>query len=88
MVYVQISLLIHMGDEFTTEDFCTVICDEFFYAGISRENVVRHLLKLLWYVYPKLSTTRLHTLMKVLQPNAQVNRCSLVLSPLNCMVQK
>ncbi|XP_054274754.1 negative elongation factor B-like isoform X1 [Macrosteles quadrilineatus] len=72
-LHFLISLLIHMGDEFSTEDFCTVIFDEFFYAGISRENVVRHMLKLLWYVYPKLSSTRLHAIMKVLQPNAQHN---------------
>lgn len=72
-LHFLVSLLIHMGDEFTAEDFCTVIFDEFFYAGLARENVIRHVLKLLWYVYPKLPTARLHTLIKVLQPTSQHN---------------
>lgn len=61
-----------MGDEFAAEDFCTVIFDEFFYAGITKENVTRHILKLLWYIYPKLPQARLYTLMKSLTPTSQV----------------
>lgn len=72
-LHFLVSLLIHMADEFAAEDFCTVIFDEFFYAGLSRENVIRHVLKLLWYVYPKLPSARLHTLIKVLQPTSQHN---------------
>lgn len=62
-----------MGEEFVAEDFCTVVFDEFFYAGLTRDNVTRHLLKLLWYVYPKLPASRLHTLVKALQPSSQVS---------------
>lgn len=62
-----------MGEEFVAEDFCTVVFDEFFYAGLTRDNVTRHLLKLLWYVYPKLPDSRLHTLVKALQPPTQVS---------------
>ncbi|XP_039279507.1 negative elongation factor B isoform X2 [Nilaparvata lugens] len=75
-LHFLVSLLIHMGDEFAAEDFCTVIFDEFFCAGLASglaENVIRHVLKLLWYVYPKLPPARLHTLIKVLQPNSQHN---------------
>jgi hypothetical protein len=61
-----------MTEEFTAEDFCTVIFDEFFFAGIARENVIRHLLKLLWYTHAKLPAGRLETLVKALQPSAQV----------------
>lgn len=61
-----------MADEFATEDFCTVVFDEFFYAGITRENVTRHVLKLLWYVWPKLPQARLYTLMKVVSSTSQV----------------
>lgn len=70
---MQVSLLIHMNDEFSAEDFCTVIFDEFFFAGLARDNVPKHLLKLLWYIYPKLPTVRLQTLVKALQPTSQVN---------------
>jgi hypothetical protein len=61
-----------MNDEFSAEDFCTVIFDEFFFAGLARDNVPKHLLKLLWYIYPKLPTVRLQTLVKALQPTSQV----------------
>lgn len=72
-LHFLVSLLVHMGEEFTAEDFCTVVFDEFFYAGLTRDNVTRHLLKLLWYVYPKLPASRLHTLVKALQPSTQQN---------------
>ncbi|KAF4528434.1 hypothetical protein B566_EDAN013439 [Ephemera danica] len=65
-----VALLIPMAEEFTAEDFCTVIFDEFFFAGIARENVMRHLLKLLWYTHSKLPAVRLDTLVKALQPTS------------------
>jgi negative elongation factor B len=71
-LFVQVSLLIHINDEFSAEDFCTVIFDEFFFAGLTRDNVPKHLLKLLWYIYPKLPAVRLQTLVKALQPTSQV----------------
>lgn len=37
-----------MAEEFTTEDFCTTLFDEFLFAGLTRDNVTRHMLKLLW----------------------------------------
>ncbi|RZC33458.1 negative elongation factor B [Asbolus verrucosus] len=66
-----VSFLIHNPEEFQAEDFCTALFDEFFFAGLSRDNVTRHLLKLLWYVHSRLPTSRLHTLMKALQPTHQ-----------------
>ncbi|XP_063244887.1 negative elongation factor B isoform X2 [Bacillus rossius redtenbacheri] len=68
-----VSLLIHSSDEFSAEDFCTIVFDEFFSAGLGRDNVPKHLLKLLWYIYPKLPHSRLHMLMKALQPTAMHN---------------
>lgn len=61
-----------MSDEFSNESFCTVIFDEFLLAGLGRDNVTRHLLKLLWYIHSKLPATRLHSLLKALQPTSQV----------------
>ncbi|XP_060534629.1 negative elongation factor B isoform X2 [Cylas formicarius] len=63
--------LINNGDEFQAEDFCTALFDEFFSAGLHRDNVIRHLLKLLWYVHYKLPASRLHALLKSLQPTHQ-----------------
>lgn len=60
-----------MPEEFAAADFCTGLFDEFFFAGLTRDNVIRHLLKLLWYIHPKLPTVRLQTLMKALAPTQQ-----------------
>lgn len=74
MIKFQVLLLVlNMADEFTNESFCTVIFDEFFLAGMAKDSVTRHLLKLLWWVHPKLPTARLHTLVKSLEPTSQVN---------------
>jgi len=67
-LHLLVSNLIPMAEDFAAEDFCTVIFDEFFLTGMSRDNVSRHLLKLMWYVNAKLPPNRLHTLMKVLEP--------------------
>lgn len=60
-----------MPEEFSAADFCTGLFDEFFFAGLTRDNVTRHLLKLLWYIHPKLPAVRLGTLTKALQPTTQ-----------------
>jgi negative elongation factor B len=60
-----------MADEFSNEMFCTVVFDEFFFTAIAKENVVRHMTKLVWYIHHKLPAGRLDTLMKALQPNLQ-----------------
>ncbi|KAL1517067.1 hypothetical protein ABEB36_000880 [Hypothenemus hampei] len=66
-----VHLLINNPDEFQAEDFCTALFDEFFSAGLQRDNVTRHLLKLLWYVHHKLPASRLHTLLKTVAPTQQ-----------------
>lgn len=62
-----------MAEEFVHEEFCTGLFDEFLFAGLTRDNVTRHMLKLLWYIHMKLPPGRLTTLMKALQPTAQHN---------------
>jgi len=61
--------LIGMKEEFEAEDFCTAVFDEFFFTCINIDNVVRHLMRLLWWVHPRLSPARLDTLMKVAEPS-------------------
>ena len=58
--------LIGMKDEFEAEDFCTAVFDEFFFTCINVDNVVRHLMRLLWWTHAKLSQARLDTLLKVM----------------------
>lgn len=62
-----------MVEEFVNEEFCTGLFDEFLFAGLTRDNVTRHMLKLMWYIHARLPSARLSTLMKALQPNAQHN---------------
>lgn len=59
-----IAYLIHMVDEFSNEDFCTGLFDGFLFVGLTRDNVTKHILKLLWYVHGKMPQHRLKTLMK------------------------
>ena len=59
-----------MKDEFEAEDFCTVVFDEFFFSIIGSDNVIRHLLRLLWYVFSKISPTRMENLLKLTEPSA------------------
>lgn len=68
-----VALLIPMAEEFVNEEFCTGLFDEFLFAGLTRDNVTRHMLKLLWYIHMKLPPGRLSTLMKALQPTATHN---------------
>ncbi|CAH0546823.1 unnamed protein product [Brassicogethes aeneus] len=70
-LHSMVALLIHNLDEFQAADFCTALFDEFFFAGLTRDNVIKHLQKLLWYVHTKLPVSRLQTLMKALQPTHQ-----------------
>ena len=49
----QVTLLIGMCDELATEDFCTVIFDEFFFTALAKESVVQQLGKLLWHTHAK-----------------------------------
>merc|ERR1719511_646111 len=72
-LHCLITELIRMRDEFDAEDFCTVIFDEFFFTLLGSDNVIRHLLRLLWFVHAKISnSTRLDNLMKLTEPMSGV----------------
>jgi len=72
-LHCLITELIKMRDEFDAEDFCTVIFDEFFFTLLGSDNVIRHLLRLLWFVHSKISnSTRLDNLMKLTEPMSGV----------------
>lgn len=71
-LHCLITNLIQMREDFDAEDFCTVVFDEFFFTLISSDNIVRHLMRLLWFVHTKVSSTRLDNLMKLTEPSAAV----------------
>nr|CAG4635344.1 EOG090X0363 [Artemia franciscana] len=72
-LHTLVGALISFGDEFVNEDFCTVVFDEFFSTAIARENVCRHVLKLVWYVYPKLPVQRVGNLLKAMTLTLTIN---------------
>ncbi|BFZ20311.1 hypothetical protein BsWGS_23350 [Bradybaena similaris] len=58
------SYLIHMKDDFQHDDFCIAVLDDFFMPAVSREHVLRHLLRLLTYVHHRLPRHRLESAME------------------------
>ncbi|UYV82826.1 NELFB [Cordylochernes scorpioides] len=70
-LHTLVGLLIPMADEFATEDFCTVVFDEFFFVGL-HENALCHCIKLLYHIFPKLPPSRLEVVMKQIEPIAKV----------------
>lgn len=69
-LHTLVSLLIGMNEDFSAEDFSTVIFDEYLCPGLPQENVTRHLLRLVFNVCHKLGAARLESVMKTLQPSS------------------
>lgn len=59
-----VSYLAAMGDSFANLDFCEIVFDKFFLPFLSRENVVRHLLRLVWWIHPKVIGSTVSRIMK------------------------
>lgn len=70
-LHYLISYLIPFGDDFTSEEFCTAVFDDFLLPAISNENTVKHLLRLLWHVHRSLTAQRLETIMEAVQPDKE-----------------
>ncbi|XP_031807785.1 negative elongation factor B isoform X2 [Sarcophilus harrisii] len=61
-----------LADEFAVEEFCTSLFDGFFLTCLSRkENVHRHVLRLLIHLHHKVAPTKLESLQKTLEPTSQ-----------------
>ncbi|PIK62052.1 putative negative elongation factor B [Apostichopus japonicus] len=48
------SQLIGMSDDFSSEEFCSLVFDSFLLKSVTRENVARHTLRLVEYIFQKL----------------------------------
>ncbi|ESO90747.1 hypothetical protein LOTGIDRAFT_227518 [Lottia gigantea] len=72
-----ISYLIQMPEEFAYEDFTSVVLDDFLLPAVSRESVLRHLLRVLWYVHHKISPVRLDRVMTTIKPSNEQSEASL-----------
>lgn len=64
-----VSHLISMAEEFTSDEFREVIFTHFFMPGLSKHNVLRHMLRLLYYIHPRIPKEKLKAMLEVLKPN-------------------
>ncbi|XP_006163369.2 LOW QUALITY PROTEIN: negative elongation factor B [Tupaia chinensis] len=61
-----------LADEFSLEDFCSSLFDGFLLTASPRkENVHRHLLRLLLHLHPRVAPSKLEALQKALEPTGQ-----------------
>lgn len=66
-----VSYLAGTADSFSSATFCTAVFDEFFLPNVSRESVLRHLLRLLCLVFHRVAPPRMAELMALLAPTPQ-----------------
>ncbi|XP_002735387.1 negative elongation factor B-like [Saccoglossus kowalevskii] len=62
-------------DEFSSEEFCNIVFDEFFIPASSVESVRRHSLRLLHFVFHRMSPKVLNRVMESLEPELEVTQC-------------
>ncbi|XP_034996904.2 negative elongation factor B-like [Zootoca vivipara] len=68
-LHLLTSNLTLLSDEFTQEEFCTSLFDNFFLtACLRKENVHRHMLRLLLHLHHKVTPAKLESLLKSLEP--------------------
>ncbi|XP_037536580.1 negative elongation factor B [Nematolebias whitei] len=61
-----------LSDEFGSEDFCSFVFDGFLLTSFSsKENVHRHILRMLLHLHHKVLPSYMETLMKTLEPPKQ-----------------
>ena len=70
--HALISSLVLWQEEFAQTDFCELIFDNFLLVLTSHGNVVRHTLRLLWYVYPKMDAHKVVNVLTATQPSREV----------------
>ncbi|TNM90182.1 hypothetical protein fugu_004416 [Takifugu bimaculatus] len=61
-----------LSDEFGSEDFCSVVFDNFLLTSFSsKENVHRHILRMLLHLHHKVAPSYMESLIKTLEPPKQ-----------------
>ena len=59
--------LIGMAEDFSSEEFCSVVFDEIFLPALTYGSVVHHFMKLLRHIHQYMPRTRLESCIKILQ---------------------
>ena len=79
-LHILVHNLIGMADDFSSEEFCSVVFDEIFLPALTYGNVVHHLMKLLWHCMSAIPRQRLENMIKILESFAFHNENSKTLS--------
>ena len=77
-LHTLVSSLAAWSEEFSRADFCDVVFDQFLLLLVSESNILRHTLRLLWYVLPKMDPQKVVHVLTMAQPSSEV--CNYMLS--------
>ncbi|KAJ7334424.1 hypothetical protein OS493_014738 [Desmophyllum pertusum] len=72
-LHTLISSLAAWQDEFSHLDFCDLVFDQFLLVLVSDTSVLRHTLRLLWYVLPKVDPQKVVHVLTIAQPSSEHN---------------
>ncbi len=75
-LHILVTHLISMAEEFSNEEFCSVVFDEIFLSSITYGNIVYHLMRLLWHIHQHMPHSRIDPIMKTLETYSHLNENS------------
>ncbi|CAH1787231.1 unnamed protein product [Owenia fusiformis] len=70
-LHAFVANLISMSEEFQDAEFMNMVIDDFFMASLSKENVFRHMLRLLWHIHFRIPPAKLDATLSALEPTSQ-----------------
>lgn len=70
-LHTLISALAAWHEEFSHSDFCDLVFDQFLLALVSHSSFLRHTLRLLWYVLPKVDPQKVVHILTITQPSSE-----------------
>ncbi|EDO30397.1 predicted protein [Nematostella vectensis] len=70
-LHILVTALVGMQEEFNQSEFCDLIFDNFLLGLTSQTFAVRHTLRLLWYVYPKMDSHKVIHILTSTQPTSE-----------------
>ena len=73
-LHTLISSLAGWHEEFSHSDFCDAVFDQFLLLLVSNSSVLRHTLRLLWYILPKMDPQKVVQILTITQPTSEVGK--------------
>lgn len=68
LLHLLVAHLPALCEHFSSPGLCRAVFDQFFMPSTSQENVVRHLLRLLWSIHHRIQPEKLDSLMDAVKP--------------------